>query len=193
MSNDYQSGAAPSAQKSHAELIAEQLTNIESLGDGLPAVIAAGALRKLLRHLDEAHTREIDEIKKQVADLQHPLIQVGNAAKLRNAAEVTLTTIKKCMDILNSIPSDCGYDGLVEDVGDELCGLRDDFIKAALAAPPRNCDVYSADELKVIFKSELVTELPIANEHEKNLITITAMRMIDTLLAPATEKEGGDE
>ena len=66
-----------------------------------------------------------------------------------------------------------------------------DLIDAALAAPPRNCDVYTADELKVIFKSELVSELPIANEHEKNLVTITAMGVIDTLLAPATEKEGG--
>lgn len=61
--------------------------------------------------------------------------------------------------------------------------------EAALAEKPRNCDVYTADELKVIFKSELVSELPIANEHEKNLITITAMRVIDTLFA--TAEEGG--
>jgi hypothetical protein len=66
-----------------------------------------------------------------------------------------------------------------------------DLIKNALAAPPRNCDVYTADELKVIFNSELVLELPIANEHEKNLVTIAAMGVIDTLFAPATEKEGG--
>lgn len=63
--------------------------------------------------------------------------------------------------------------------------------RKALAAPPRNCDVYTADELKVIFKRELASELPIANEHEKNLITITAMRMIDTLFA--TTKEGGSD
>ena len=62
---------------------------------------------------------------------------------------------------------------------------------AALAAPPRNCDVYTSDELKVKFKSELVSELPIANEHEKNLVTITANEVIDTLFAPVTEKEGG--
>ena len=56
----------------------------------------------------------------------------------------------------------------------------------------RNCDVYTADELKAIFKSELVSELPMANEHEKNIVTITATRVIDTLFAPATEKEGGN-
>jgi hypothetical protein len=37
----------------------------------------------------------------------------------------------------------------------------------------------------------LVSELPIANEHEKNLVTITAMGVINTLFAPATEKKGG--
>lgn len=62
-----------------------------------------------------------------------------------------------------------------------------DKCRDALAIPLRNCDVYTADELKVIFKSELASELPIANEHEKNLITITAMRMIDTLFSTTTE------
>ena len=61
----------------------------------------------------------------------------------------------------------------------------------ALAAKPRVCDVHTADELKVIFNSELVLELPIANEHEKNLVTITAMGVIDTLFA--TAKKGGDD
>ena len=48
--------------KTHAEIIAEQLSNIESLGDELPAVIAAGSLRKLLRHLAAAHKREVDNL-----------------------------------------------------------------------------------------------------------------------------------
>ena len=168
-----------SSEQTHAEIIAECYHN----------TAATQYVRKLLDRLDAAHKREIDELKKQFADLQqqlpkpdpnwrdicakcfengateppdckyytedgcmspipdqHPLIQVGNAAKLREAAEVTLTTIKKCMDILNSIPSDCGYDGLVEDVGDELCGLRDDFINAALAAPPRNCERFQTKD-----------------------------------------------
>ena len=118
------------------------------------------SFHKLAHELESAHKREIDEAERRanhaaIKNVSETLSKVGplydaesvgNAAKLHSAAEVTLTTIKKCMDILNSIPSDCGYDGLVEDVGDELCALRDDFINAALAAPARNCDVLTADE-----------------------------------------------
>ena len=126
--------------------------------------------QELADMLDAAHKREIDEAERRAnhAAMKNvsetlskvgPLYDaesVGNAAKLHAAAEVTLTTIKKCMDILNSIPSDCGYGGLVEDVGDELCGLRDDLINAALEAPARNCDALTADErtLKFIEKWE---------------------------------------
>lgn len=63
-------------------------------------------------------------------------------------------------------------------------------IRQACAVPPRNCDLHTADELKAIFKSELVSELPIANEHEKNLVMITANGVIDTLFA--TTKKGGN-
>lgn len=90
----------------------------------------------------------------------------GDAAKLREALE----------EVLDDYQDDCAMSRM---------------IRAALSAPPRNCDVHTADELKVIFKSELVSELPIANEHEKNLVTITAMGVIDTLFA--TTKEGGAE
>lgn len=65
------------------------------------------------------------------------------------------------------------------------------LLAEALAEPERECDVHTADELKGIFKSELVLELPIANEHEKNLVTITAMGVIDALFA--TAKKGGND
>ena len=96
----------------------------------------------------------------------------GDAAKLREA----LKTVKRYLD---------GYTV-------NILELRR-TVDAALVEPPRNCDVYTADELKTIFKSELVSQLPIANEHEKNLVTITATGVIDTLLAPATEKKGGKD
>lgn len=160
MSNDYQSGADPSAQMSHAELIAEQLTNIERLGDELPAVIAAGSLRKLLRHLDEAHKRELDAKDSVIQTLSSELqqlqekreitiaaqkakaaaegyadgkrdAQVGNAAKLREALEKV---------------RDSFY---VNDYGDYQveCGDKvSDLVDAALAAPARNCDIYATVE-----------------------------------------------
>ena len=124
----------------------------------------------------------IEGFKKDPAIMQmYEQMNVGNLAKLREAAEVTLTTIKKCMDILNSIPSDCGYDGLVEAVGDELCGLRDDFINAALAAPARNCD-------------KVKTSWDVLKEWHEGLDTANdVVRLLDWLLAPATEQEGGND
>ena len=51
-----------------------------------------------------------------------------------------------CMEILNKIPDGCDYDGLVDEVTDELCDLLDSHVKAALSAPPRNCDKYTLSE-----------------------------------------------
>ena len=50
------------------------------------------------------------------------------------------------MNILNKIPSGCGYDGLINEVADELCDLRDSHIEPALIARPKNCDVGTVDE-----------------------------------------------
>ena len=72
--------------------------------------------------------------------------QVGNAAKMREALEETQSVIEKCMEILNRIPDGVEYDGLIDEVADELCDLRDSHVKPALSAPPRNCDVGTADE-----------------------------------------------
>lgn len=68
-------------------------------------------------------------------------LERGDAAKLREAVKETQAVIAKCMDILNSIPDSCGYDGLIDDVADELCDLREQYVKPALAEPVRNCDV----------------------------------------------------
>ena len=50
---------------------------------------------------------------------------VGNVAVLRDALKETQSVIAKCMDILNSIPDGVEYDGLIDDVADELCDLRE--------------------------------------------------------------------
>jgi hypothetical protein len=64
----------------------------------------------------------------------------GDCAKLRETVKETQAVIARCMDILNRIPDSCGYGELIDDVADELCALREDHIKSALSAPPRNCD-----------------------------------------------------
>ena len=72
--------------------------------------------------------------------------EYGNAKKLREALKETQSVIEKCMEILNSIPDGVEYDGLIDDVADELCDLRESHVNAALSAPPRNCDVGTPEE-----------------------------------------------
>ena len=69
-----------------------------------------------------------------------------NAAKMREALLETKSVIAKCMEILNRIPDGCEYDGLIDEVADELCDLRESHVNAALTAPPRNCDIGTPDE-----------------------------------------------
>ena len=156
------------SEKTHSELIAEQLTNIERLGDELPSVNAAGALRKLLRHLDEAHGRKIDALKQRCAELDAEVAAkdevikrlndaiaeeqrrkmatpenssaVGNAAKLRKAM----------IEVLEYIETFHKY--ITPGKGKRLTALFAvadtirDKARAALAAPPRQCDVGTVEE-----------------------------------------------
>ena len=69
-------------------------------------------------------------VKQSVTDCNH----LGNAEKMRNA-------LKQIHDRVNSLNEDCGVDPI---------DVRD-LARAALIAPPRNCDVLSKDEaLKVL-------------------------------------------
>lgn len=70
----------------------------------------------------------------------------NNAAAMREALEETQSVVAKCMDILDMIPHGVPYDGLIDDVADELGDLRDSHVKSALSAPPRNCDVGTVEE-----------------------------------------------
>ena len=90
---------------------------------------------EVIKRLNDAIS---EEQRRKMATTENPSA-VGDAAKLREAVIKTHSVIAKCMDILNKIP-ECGYNGLIDDVADELCDLREEYVKAALAAPPRNCD-----------------------------------------------------
>ena len=82
-------------------------------------------------------SNETNEAAKQsVTDRNH----LGNAAKMREALVETQSVIAKCMGILNMIPGGVEYDGLVDDIADEICDLRESYVNPALSAPPRNCD-----------------------------------------------------
>ena len=70
---------------------------------------------------------------KEVTDCNN----LGNAAKMREALKETQSVIAKCMEILNRIPDGVEYDGLIDEVADELCDLRDSHVKPALSGSGR--------------------------------------------------------
>ena len=73
---------------------------------------------------------------------------VGNAAKLREAAEKTRATLEEALQILNGISDEEAgtLNARLEDVADEICEVTQWIIPDALAAPPRNCDVGVPEE-----------------------------------------------
>lgn len=79
-------------------------------------------------------------------------MEANNMKEMRDALKETQSVIAKCLEILNKIPDSCGYGGFIEDVGDELCYLRDEHVNPALAKPPRECDMGTAGEQTERFK-----------------------------------------
>ena len=69
-----------------------------------------------------------------------------NQLKMREVVAETEKRIKKVISILTEIPDSCGYGRLLEDAADELCDLKEEFIKPTLSAPPRNCDRFDNEE-----------------------------------------------
>ena len=136
--------------------------------------------RKLCDRLEAAWKREMSKnASKNGVDFG----QLGDCAKLREATIETRSVVAKCLDILNEIPDECGYGGLIDDVADELCGLREEYVNAALAAPPRNCDRFAtADEAFHAWNN--TTDTPGGGAY---------VGLIGWLFAPATEKEGGND
>ena len=105
----------------------------EKSTDQIPSGFQSPGLRMFADRIEAAAKRERE------ATIEKSSIN-GNNASIREALEKTQSVIATCMEILNKIPDGCDYDGLVDEVADELCDLRDSLVKADLSAPPRNCD-----------------------------------------------------
>jgi hypothetical protein len=73
-------------------------------------------------------------------------LHVGNAAKMREVVAETEKSIDKTIAILEQIPETCGFAGILEDACDVLCYLKEELVKPALSAPPRNCDLYATED-----------------------------------------------
>lgn len=48
--------------------------------------------------------------------------------------------IDNALSILNDIPESCSHNGMVEDVADVLCALKETYIKPSLMKKQRNCE-----------------------------------------------------
>ena len=86
-------------------------------------------------------------------------METNDMKAMREALQETQSVIAKCLEILNKIPDSCGYGGFIEDVGDELCYLRDEHVNAALAKSPRVCDVMSEEDLTNVVTSGFLKSL----------------------------------
>jgi len=116
---------------------------------------------------------EIDRLRREVAELRK---QLGNAAAMRKALEAA-------RDLL--LPQCNGGTAFAK-----ACGETVNKIMDALSAPPRNCDLYrTKKEAQEAFLGE-ACDHPCENCWVEDINNECG---VDWLLAPATEKEGGND
>ena len=148
------------------------LAEFRGYSHGMPAsyhvTMSWADFRKMLDRFDAANKREVQNALDAggFVEASRKNKQVGNAAKLREALE----TLRELLGDLLRL-GDAEY----HDDFSNFC----DIIDAALAAPPRNCDVYNNESCRMAY-----------HLHGDGLMTMQAFA--DWLYAPTTEKEGGN-
>ncbi len=117
-------------QETIADIIAEMRSDANA-DEYTPDGILGQKLNYLADRLETAHKREMSKIvSKNAADFG----QFGNAAAMREA-------LVRCADIINKF----GLGEIVNTPMEVICDIEG-IINAALSAPPRNCDVGTAEE-----------------------------------------------
>lgn len=96
----------------------------------------------IVRKMRKDMPRVIDPkvILRNYADRIEKAVTICNQLKMRETVAETEKHIDKAISILEEIPETCGFAGLLEDACDVLCCLKEELVKPALSAPPRNCD-----------------------------------------------------
>ena len=147
------------------ETIADIVSDIRAQNLGLPEDSYALSplvcdLLSLARRIEVANARE-REVGAEAAQICGEIgemigreatsensSQVGNAAKMRDALMEIKSGLEKCMGILNRMPRGVEYDGLVDDVADEVGDLLESHVKPALSDLPRKCDLFRLAAIK---------------------------------------------
>lgn len=168
---------------------------VKMLGDDVSYVVSAGQMRNLANLLDKAAIRERAEAATKAATDAINLTeekwrrQCADMAKLREALE-------KCAKMGEQIDCQLGSsDATVYAFRDERCLAHNisECARAALAEPPRNCDVLTPEVLLNEFINEMPEEVAKKiTKRERDLIELTAAGVIETLFAthkPIDESE----
>lgn len=108
--------------------------------------------------------------------------RVGDAAKLRE----TLVAVKKSIDEIGASSLDGDPEILMMSLT-QVCARLSARIDAALAAPPRNCDRYTT------FNDAIRALADKLGWHDGKWNSERYCILAQWLLAPATEKEGGND
>lgn len=105
----------------------------------------------IVREMRKDMPRVIDPkvILRNYADRIEKAVTNCNQLKMRETVAETEKSIDKAISILEQIPETCGFAGILEDACDVLCYLKEEFVKPALAEPPRNCDLFGGDPKKL--------------------------------------------
>lgn len=138
-------------------LLAEMREHAASVLTSGYVTMSGRDFHKMLDRFEAAHKRKKATAEKSSA--------AGDAAKLREALKATLDLFWDIHNANRSPQSNQAYAVIRQ-------------IKAALAAPPRNCDVYNNESCRMAY-----------HLHGDGLMTMQAFA--DWLFAPATKKEGG--
>ena len=140
--------------------------------------------------LDKAHKREIVETATKAATYA---INLTEQKWRRECADMA-----KLRETLHEIGKACAWiSDNCNDTTNQTQQYMQDIIvkvKSALAAPARNCDVFTPE---VLF-NEFINEMPEEVEKkitksERDLIELTAKGVIGTLFAPYDPEEGGNK
>ena len=192
------------------ETIADIIAEMRDLGkldekstDKIPRTLMGLGLRTYADRLDAARKREIDVLKQRCAELNAEVAAkdevikrlndaiseeqrrkmattenssaVGDAAKLREALKATLDLFWDIHNANRSPQSNQAYAVIRQ-------------IKAALSAPPRNCDIYLTEEA---VDAATVTVRGCEACSRIDMEAPCVFCMVRWLLAPAQEKDGG--
>lgn len=148
--------------------------------------------------LDAAHKREIDVLKQRCAELDVEVAAKDEVIKRLNDAISEEQRRKMATTEKSSAVGDCAklrealklYDRIFQDRTlicdcDIVCGART-LARAALAAPPRNCDAMDWRTAWKIWREKFHPETP----DGYSAVVKGTEAFMDWFTAPATEKEG---